>query len=215
MKKYSCFIIVCILTFTLPKFAKAQADELAQLALNIEKLNQFRQILSDMKKGYEVISKGYNTVKSLTEGNFNIHQTFLDGLMAVSPGVKKYRRVADIILLQKQLISSYKSAFSASKSAHVFNDNELSAMGKVYGNLFNRSLKNLDELLMVITANTLRMSDGERLQAIDRIYLDMKDKVEFLRVYNVNNYMLSIQKQKKASSIQDISDLYGIQKENL
>jgi hypothetical protein len=38
---------------------KAQATELAQLALNIEKLAQFKQILADLKKGYEILSGGY------------------------------------------------------------------------------------------------------------------------------------------------------------
>jgi len=42
-------------------------------------------------------------------------------------------------------------------------------------------VKNLDELAMVITAGKLRMSDDERLQAIDRIYASIEDQFSFLR----------------------------------
>ena len=67
-------------------------------------------------------------------------------------------------------------------------------MGNVYTNLFNKSLQNLDELTMVITAGKLRMSDDERLNAIDRIYIDMGDKLVFLRTFNNENNVLAIQR---------------------
>lgn len=189
--------------------AHAQADEIAQLALNIQKLNQFRQILTDMKKGYEIISKGYNTVKNLSQGNFSLHETFLNGLLAVNPKIKTYKRVADIIIMQKQLINNYKSAFAKFKGSSTFNNNELMAMGTVYDNLFNLSLKNLDELLMIITAGKLRMTDAERLQAIDRIYDDMKEKTDFLQYYNTNNQSLQKIRSQELHSLEVISDLYG------
>ena len=86
----------------------AQTDEIAQLLLNVEKLAQFKQILSDMKKGYEILNGGYNTIKDLSQGNFSLHKTFLDALMEVSPTVKKYKRVADIINYQVILVKEYK-----------------------------------------------------------------------------------------------------------
>ena len=70
-------------------------------------------------------------------------------------------------------------------------------MGNVYSNLFNKSLLNLDELAMVITAGKLRMSDDERLNAIDRIYIDMGDKLVFLRTFNKENNVLAIQRGRE------------------
>jgi hypothetical protein len=65
--------------------AKAQTSDLTQLILDIEKLTQLKGILSDMKTGYTIIDGGYNQVKSISQGNFNLHSTFLNGLLAVSP----------------------------------------------------------------------------------------------------------------------------------
>jgi len=41
----------------------------------------------------------------------------------------------------------------------------------------------MDELAGVITAGKLRMSDAERLKAIDRVYTGTMDKLNFLRAF--------------------------------
>ena len=70
-------------------------------------------------------------------------------------------------------------------------------MEKIYRNLFNKSLQNLDELGIVITAGRLRMSDDERLAAIDRIYQDISDKLIFLRSFNNEGNVLVVQRGRE------------------
>ena len=195
----------------LPAFrASAQADEIAQLLLNVEKLAQFKQILSDMKKGYQILEGGYNTIKNISEGNFSLHKTFLDGLMAVSPTVRNYRRIADITNYQITLVKEYRKAYDRFRRDDNFNPDELTYLGRVYNNLFKESLRNLDELLTVITAGKARMSDDERLQAIDRIYADMQDKLMFLRHFNSNTTILAVQRAKERNDAQTIRKIYGL-----
>lgn len=197
-----------ILAMLLPVKASAQAQELQQLALNIEKLAQFRQILKDMKKGYEILTKGYNSVKDLTEGNFSLHKTFLDALMQVSPTVRNYRRVGDIINYQVILVREYRAAFDRFRNSGNFNTGEIAYLERVYDNLFNQSLRNLDELTAVITAGKLRMSDDERLEAIDRIYADMQDKLLFLRSFNNNTSVLVVQRTKELNDVDAMRSIY-------
>ncbi len=200
MKKI-LFTLLLSLVLLLPSGASAQMQELQQLALNIEKLAQFRSILKQMKQGYEILSKGYNTVKDLSEGNFSLHQTFLDALLQVSPAVRNYKRVGDIIDQQVTLVREYQRAKQRFTASGMFNQNELSYMGNVYDNLLNQSLRNLDELTAVLTANRLRMSDDERLTEIDRIYADMQDKLLFLRTYNNEATLLSLQRAKETGDV--------------
>lgn len=190
--------------------ANAQADEIAQLLLNVEKLAQFKQILSDMKKGYQIVSTGYNTVKDLSKGNFSLHKTFLDGLMQVSPAVRNYKKVADIINYQILLVKEYKNAFNRFKQDDNFTPQELDYLGRVYDNLFKQSVGNLDDLATVITANKLRMSDDERLQAIDNIFMDMQDKVQFLRYLNNNTTILTVQRAKDENDVSALRNIYGL-----
>jgi hypothetical protein len=190
--------------------ASAQSAEVQQLLLNVEKLAQFKQILSDMKKGYLILEGGYNTIKDISEGNFSLHKIFLDGLMQVSPAVRGYRRVADIISYQVTLVKEYRNAYDRFRQDDNFSEQELRYLGRVYDNLFNESLRNLDELLVIITAGEARMSDDERLQAIDRIFAQMQDKLMFLRSFNNNTTVLAMQRAKERNDAQAIREIYGL-----
>ncbi len=208
MKK--CIMIMWILLLSLSGRVVAQSTEIQQLLLNVEKLAQLKKILSNMKKGYEIVSTGYNTIKDISKGNFNIHQTFLDGLMQVSPTVKKYKRISEIITYQTQLVKEYKSAFRRFDASNLFNANEIKYMDDVYTNLFNKSLQNLEELTIVITADKLRMSDDERINAINRIYNDITDKLVFLRTFNKENNVLAIQRGREMVDTKVSKKLNGL-----
>ena len=58
-------------------------------------------------------SSAKDTIRSkiFLQGNFNLHKAFLDGLMMVSPAVKKYKRVADIITLQGMTCKGIQKCF--------------------------------------------------------------------------------------------------------
>ncbi|MBR2647968.1 MAG: TerB family tellurite resistance protein [Sediminibacterium sp.] len=206
MKKLIVIMIMCSMSVQL----NAQSDEVQQLLLNIEKLAQFKKILKNMKNGYQIIFKGYTAVKDISQGNFNLHKTFLDGLMQVSPAVKKYKRIADIISYQLRISKEYKLAFNRFKEEKQFTVDEIDYLGKVYGNLFNESLKSLDELSMVITSGKLRMSDDERLQAIDKIYLAVEDQYSFLKDFTNNTNMLSLQRKSEQAQIEMSRKLFGL-----
>ena len=184
-----------------PIAAHSQAQEIEQLLLNWEKLSQLKAILKNMYKGYEVISKGYTTVKDISQGNFKLHELFFDKLLEISPAVKKYRRIADIIQYQVRIVRDYKRAFDYFKNSGRFSIEEIQYMGRVYGNLFGESLRSLDELLIVITAKAARMSDEERLSAIDRIYAEMLDKFSFLTSFNNSTRILVAQRVKEQAEV--------------
>jgi hypothetical protein len=201
-------IMLCI---GLSDKAFAQAQDIEQLTLDIEKLAQFKQILADMKTGYNVISTGYSTISSISQGTFNLHQGFLNGLLAVSPPLRAYSRVAQIISYQETLLSEYKSAYSNFKSGGRFTPQEISYMGTVYQNLFSQSVNNLSALTMVMTNNQLRMSDDERLMQIDRIDKNMQTELSFLRSFNNRQAALDAQRARQQQDSKSLQQLYGPQ----
>ena len=207
MKKW---VWVSVLLFGFAFKPKAQSAELQQLLLDIQKLSQFKSILSDMYKGYQVLSSGYETIKNISQGNFNLHQVFLDGLLLVSPAVANYKRIPDIINDQLNIVKEYKSAYTMYKQDKHFLPDEIIYLGQVYGNLFNQSVNDLNELIMVITANQTRMSDAERISSIDRIYAGMEDKLTFLRYFNNHTIMLAVQRAKEQNDAGTLQNIYGI-----
>jgi hypothetical protein len=191
-------------------FAQAQTADLTQLVLDIEKLTQLKGILTDMKTGYDIVNGGYNQVKSIESGNFNLHATFLNGLNAVSPGVANYGRVADIILQQANLVVEYKRYQQEFKDSDSFNASELGYIANVYATLLQQSLKNLSRLTDILMAGKLRMSDAERLKAIDKIYGDSSDEYGFLRNFDRQGVTLSLQRSKDLNDTQTLKQLYGL-----
>src|ERR1700722_5334440 len=202
-----CFLLIMGFGF-IPVKSNAQLYELERLILDIEKLLQLKNILSDLYKGYEILSTGYNTIKNISEGNFNLHKAFLDGLLAVSPAVQKYERVIDIINDQGKIMSEYKTAFNLFKQNPHFTPDELVYMSNVYDHLISNSEKNLTNLLNVMTAGTLRMSDAERLHAIDGIYTDTHDELSFLRHFNNKTGALASERTRQDNDAGSVRSLY-------
>lgn len=204
MKRIFLILILC------PVLCFGQSQEAKQLMLNVEKLAQLKLMLSHMKTGYQILSKGYNTISDISKGNFNLHKTFLDGLLQISPAVRKYKKVADIIDFQLKIVKEYKAAFNEFKGSKHFTLTEIEYMGKVYGNLISESLKKLEELAMVITAGELRMTDDERIAAIDRIYADVEEQYMFLNEFNNSTALLSAQRDNEQREIDLMRKIHGI-----
>ena len=209
MKNWTIALILCATCSFYGQKASAQWLELQQLALDIEKLSRMKAMLQEMYKGYQILSNGYNTIKDLAEGNFDLHNTFLNNLLAVNPSVKNYIRVADIIKSQATLTAEYKKAQSQFTQSGVFSTGELHYFTTVYTNLFNKSIDNLDALVKILTNNTLRMSDAERLSAIDRLYIDMQDKISFLRQFNGQAAAVGLRRQQLLRENTTLQNLFG------
>lgn len=205
--------VVIFLFFVFPcSVVKAQTEEVEQLLLDVEKLKGLKGILADLKKGYEIVYTGYSTIKNISEGNFKLHQVFLDGLLEASPAVRNYKKVADIISLQLKIVSEYKAAFKQFRENGMFTPGELDYMRKVYSHLFDASVNNLETLTLVLTSGALRMSDDERLKQIDGLYEEVTDKLSFLRRFNNQSAVLMAQRAGEAQSINGSKILFGLNK---
>lgn len=189
-------------------FCRAQSAEVQQLLLNYEKLQQLKNILSDMKKGYELVSSGYNAVRDITRGNFSLHDAFLAGLKEVNPAIRNYARVGEIVGMQKDILKEYRAAFNQFRVSELLSEEEIGYLDRVYSGLFTKSLRDADELLMVITASDLSMSDAERLSVIDRIHAASEDKLRFLRSFNTRTRILVLQRDKESRNLSVLRGLY-------
>src|ERR1700712_5413348 len=128
MKKTITTTLLCLgLAVGAPLSSRAQsvADVIQQLVLDCQKLASLKNILGQMYTGYSVLTKGYGAVKDVAQGNFSLHEAFIDGLFLVSPAVRKYPRITDIIKDQAALFSEYKSASGTFNRDEHFSPDEL------------------------------------------------------------------------------------------
>lgn len=190
--------------------AQSVADDITQLLLDVQKLAQLKQILSDMYTAYTVVHNGYEDIKNISQGTFSLHKAFLDGLLAVSPVVRSYAKVGDIISKEALLVQEYQSANKYFRGTGQFSAGELDYFSSVYGSLVQGSLKNVNELVMVITAGELRMSDAERLSAIDRIDGNIGGQLDYLRRFDNQAALLAAERQQAVNDQATLRGLYGL-----
>ena len=205
MKRFFLISCLCLVQWSL----SAQEQEAKQLLLNVEKLAQFKKILYDMYKYYQILNRGYNTIKNIASGNFKLHKAFLDGLLQVSPAVRQYHKVAAIIEYERRIVLDAGRMRRYFQGDDQFSSSELLYLSKVYSNLVHQSSRQIEELWLVVTAGKLRMSDDERLKAIDRIYESVQDQYHFLREFGNKSLQLSYQRRTEQADVQLSRRLHG------
>ena len=210
MKKVFLILIIAVSLQSFSTPVMAQSTEAQQLVLNWEKLQELEKILDNMYIGYKILDKGYTTIKNISEGNYTLPQLFLDGLMAVNPSIRNYKRIPYIIDYQKLLLKEYQNAYNRFKNDPNFKPQEIEYLANVYNYLIQASVRNIDDLVMIITATKLRMSDDERMKAIDRIFYDMEGKLVFIRSFNSSTQLLAIQRARSMNDVRTIQHLYGV-----
>lgn len=150
--------------------AQAQTDEIQQLLLNVEKLNQLKQMLENMKDKYQILNHGYNQVKGIAQGNYTLHQAFLDRLIQVNPKVKTYYKVGEIVNLQISLIRGIAKTRQEFIVTDFLVEKEFSQIDRLLNVWSRSSIDLLEELLLILADNQLQMDDLERIRAIDRLH---------------------------------------------
>ena len=191
-------------------WAQSVADDIQQLLFDVQKLSALKQILTQMVQEYTMLQKGYEDIKSLSQGTFSLHKAFLDGLLLVSPVVSSYSKVGGIIAKETYLISSYQSANGYYQNSGLFTPQELAGFSSNYSTFLTRGQRDVEELNLVTTDGTLRMSDAERLSAIDRIDADMTRQLSLMHSFNNTVGIQAAQRAQTLSEVGTVRGLYGI-----
>lgn len=151
------------------------------------------------KKGYEIYKTGLNTIGSITNGEFVLHQDFFLSLKGINPEIARYARVADIVNLQLQILKTNSRSMRMISEGNHLRQDELAYVGRVHDKLLENCGQIVDELIALTTAGKLEMEDDERLQRIDKLYEDMQDNYGFAEEFSRGSLLLwgAREKQKR------------------
>ena len=118
--------------------------------------------------------------------------------------------MADIIAMQISIAKQSGNAIKSFRNNHHFTPTEFNYLQGVFNTLLSACAKNLDELLCLITNGNIQMKDDERIKAIDKLYVDMQDKQQFVRALSNNAAGLSIQRSNEENDIIISKKLNGL-----
>ncbi|MNY54271.1 hypothetical protein D3C86_1901210 [compost metagenome] len=83
-------------------------------------------------------------------------------------------------------------------------------MQKVYSGILDESIKNLDQIFLVINSFKTQMSDAKRLEIIAKAADEMDANYSALKKFNSSNIGLSIQRSASLDETAKLKEIYGI-----
>ena len=182
-----------------------------QIKYLLQQITANKVYIEYIEKGYQIAHAGLQTIQDIKKGDFNMHFGFLDSLKKVNPALKNWTKVADIIAYQLRIIKNAKQTLKDIREAGQFTDAELDYCKRVFDNLMEECLKNIDELVMVTTNGQLTMKDDERMKRIDKLYADMQDKYSFTSSFSNEMGILTAQRLTEQTEINLSKKINGLQ----
>lgn len=140
-----------------------------------------------------------------------LFKTYYDELWRVKSTIAYYKRIKDIIANQVKIAEEYKRAYALVKQDKHFNSTELLYIYDVYTGILAESVKNVDQLLLVVNSFTTQMSDAKRLELIAKADENITRNLNHLRRFTNQNILLSIERARDEQEQQTIKSYYGIQ----
>lgn len=149
-------------------------------------------------------------ISEWTEKQRQQYDQYFQELWKIKNAISTWGRVKEIIQRQLQLVEEYKRAWGLLKSDRRFTAQEIDYMYRVYSGLLDESLKNVEQLALVVNAFRTQMSDGQRLEFISAIATKLEKNLTVIRKFSDHNFRLSLERAKSAKEAEQIRRIYGI-----
>lgn len=152
-----------------------------------------------------------NEISEWSEKQRKLYDDYYQELKKVKDVISTYRKVREIIQRQTQLVREYERAWSLLRQDKHFTTAELDQMYGIYTGIIDESLKNLDQLMLVASSFRTQMTDGARLELINRCGSRLEGNLTELRNFNNRNFKLSMARAEDATESERLKRLYGMQ----
>lgn len=138
------------------------------------------------------------------------YSQYFDELHKVKMLISYYQRIKEITKTQMALVKEYGRVWGVISADKTFTPKEIEYMGKVYAGILQETVKNIDQLNLVINSFKTQMSDAKRLEIINDVAEKVDENYADLKAFNAENGLLRLQRTQSASEISAIKKLYGL-----
>lgn len=140
----------------------------------------------------------------------DLYEGYYRELWEVKSAITYVKRVRELVENQTILMQEYKRAWGLLSRHRQFSPEELRHIQGVYAGILERSMRHVDELLLVVHAFSAQMSDASRLNIINRAAEHIGENLQDLRRFNRRNIGISLQRASSEAEIIQLKKLYGI-----
>jgi len=187
-------IIVCAacVCFCLSVFSQSR-----QVKLYMQQIEANAVYIQYLKKAVSIAKAGLTTISDIRNGEFKLHDLFFKGLSSVNPKIKNWSKVAEIVSYQVNIVKSYKNSFVRIKASGQFTPSEIDYMYGVFSKLMDDCVDVILMLTDVLSGDTYKMTDDERIKRIALLHEQMQDNYKFCQQFSRNNLILAMQRLKE------------------
>lgn len=177
--------------------------------------NLAQSIINTTKEIVQTSKTVKNTLDNFKEVEklYNESKKYYDALKKVNDLVRDAQRVKETILMIGEISDIYVNNYKKMLSDPNFRPEELVAIANGYTKLLGESNHLLKELKQVVNITTLKMTDKERMDVVDRCYKEVRDYRNLVRYYTNKNISVSYLRAKKQQDTDRVLSLYGTDNE--
>lgn len=177
--------------------------------------NLAQSIINTTKEIVQTSKTVKNTLDNFKEVEklYNESKKYYDALKKVNNLVRDAQRVKETILMVGEISDIYVKNYKKMLSDSNFRPEELVAIANGYTKLLGESNHLLKELKQVVNITTLKMTDKERMDVVDRCYKEIRDYRNLVRYYTNKNISVSYLRAKKQQDTDRVLSLYGTDNE--
>lgn len=226
MKNYMVILPVSAMTIcvSLPKGANAQIAVLEVIKAGVKKViravdlkvQRLQNETIWLQNAQKVLENQLSKLKlteiaDWTERQKELYKEYYTSLWKVKTAITYYKRVKDLTQRQISIVDEYKWAWGLFQKDRHFTVEELESMQKIYLGILEESVKNLDQVLLVVNSFKTQMSDAKRLEIINAAAGKMEENYSDLKQFNSGNINLSIKRSNSLDEVAKLKELYGLE----
>ncbi len=199
------FVISAVLNETVGKVIRA-------IDLEVQKAQNQTIWLQNAQKTIEnqLNQMKLSQIAGVGQQQTNLFTKYYNELFTVKSIINDYEQVRSITLEQEALVKEYESAWSLTQQDKHFSASELSYISSVYTGILKASVNNLDQLMVLVNSFKTQMSDGKRMDLINKTSKSVNQNYYDLKEFNNQNVMLSLERAQDENDIQATKNLYGL-----
>ena len=224
MKSVRILVVLIVLTICLPpQRTNAQVPILEVIKAGVKKvikavdlkIQRMQNETIWLQNAQKVLENELSKLKlnesaGWTEKQRELYRNYYEELWKVKAAISYYQRIRDITKKQGALVNEYRQAYSLFRQDRHFIPGELDYMEKVYSGILNASVKNLDQILLIVNSFGTQMSDAKRLELINEAADRIDENYSDLKQFNQQNKMLSLARAKSEGDINLTKQIYGL-----
>lgn len=180
--------------------------------LRIQKLQNKTIWLQNAQKQVEnVLSKlKLDEISDWTKKQKDLYKGYYEELAKVKSIITYYQRIKEITKKQTRLVEEYERAWNLFRKDTHFKESEIRYMERIYTGILEESVKNIDQIFLILDSFTTQMSDLKRLEIINKAADQIDANYDDLTLFNQQNILLSLQRAKTEADVNHVKEFYGI-----